>query len=249
MSLPPAVSGTSAPMPAPVRISVSGWAKPEQLVAEIRAENPNVHMPELGRNAGHGEPMFVAATTFDGPNPGYAFRTGDLGLGYYRDTGAALSSSTPGIVLPNSAGGDRNHQVSAYRAPTGKAQKRTVAGFSWVDHTLAEWADDDFRVFVGDLGNEVNDDVLSAAFAHYPSFLKSKVIRDAKSGKSKGYGFASFKDPWDMTRALREMPGKYVGNRPIKVRICLLVCVSAVANPTPSPFCGRCANPRGRSAA
>lgn len=25
-------------------------------------------------------------------------------------------------------------------------------------------------------------------------------------------------DPWDMTKALREMQGKYVGNRPIKVR-------------------------------
>jgi len=43
-------------------------------------------------------------------------------------------------------------------------------------------------------------------------------VRDGRSGKSKGYGFVSFKDPWDMTKALREMQGKYVGNRPIKVR-------------------------------
>jgi RNA recognition motif-containing protein len=60
--------------------------------------------------------------------------------------------------------------------------------------------------------------VLANAFQRYPSFQKSRVVRDSKTGKSKGYGFVSFKDPWDMTKALREMQGKYVGNRPIKVR-------------------------------
>ena len=44
------------------------------------------------------------------------------------------------------------------------------------------------------------------------------MVRNKASQKSQGYGFVSFKDPWDMTKALRDMPGKYVGNRPIKVR-------------------------------
>jgi RNA recognition motif-containing protein len=57
-----------------------------------------------------------------------------------------------------------------------------------------------------------------AVLHRYPSFQKSRVVKDSKSGKSKGYGFVSFKDPWDMTKALREMQGKYVGNRPIKIR-------------------------------
>ena len=34
---------------------------------------------------------------------------------------------------------------------------------------------DDFRIFCGDLGNEVNDDILARAFSRYPSFLKAKV--------------------------------------------------------------------------
>jgi len=68
------------------------------------------------------------------------------------------------------------------------------------------------------LGNEVNDDVLAHAFQKYPSFQKARVVRDGRSQKTKGYGFVSFRDPWDMTKALREMNGKYVGNRPIKVR-------------------------------
>ena len=44
------------------------------------------------------------------------------------------------------------------------------------------------------------------------------MVRNKASQKSLGYGFVSFKDPWDMTKALREMHGKYIGNRPVKVR-------------------------------
>jgi hypothetical protein len=96
--------------------------------------------------------------------------------------------------------------------------KRFCAGKSWEDPTLAEWPDDDFRIFVGDLGNETNDDVLAHAFGAYPSFQKARVVRNKGTQKSLGYGFVSFKDPWDMTKALREMHGKYIGNRPVKVR-------------------------------
>lgn len=67
---------------------------------------------------------------------------------------------------------------------------------------------DDFRIFCGDLGNEVNDDILARAFSRYPSFLKAKVIRDKRTGKTKGYGFVSFKDPNDYVRAMREINGK-----------------------------------------
>ena len=71
---------------------------------------------------------------------------------------------------------------------------------------------------MGDLGKEVADSHLVAAFSKYPSFLKAKVIRDSKTGKTKGYGFVSFKDPDDFTKAFREMNGKFVGSRPIKLR-------------------------------
>ncbi|XP_019735520.1 RNA-binding protein 42 [Hippocampus comes] len=95
---------------------------------------------------------------------------------------------------------------------------RTAAGTSWEDASLLEWEADDFRIFCGDLGNEVNDDILARAFSRYPSFLKAKVVRDKRTGKTKGYGFVSFKDPNDYVRAMREMNGKYVGSRPIKLR-------------------------------
>ena len=51
------------------------------------------------------------------------------------------------------------------------------------------------RLFCGDLGNEVTDEILTRAFSKYPSFLKAKVIREKgpKMGKTKGYGFISFR--------------------------------------------------------
>ncbi|CAM9261434.1 unnamed protein product, partial [Hapterophycus canaliculatus] len=77
--------------------------------------------------------------------------------------------------------------------------------------------EDDYRLFVGDLGNEVTDDNLAGAFRKYASFTKAKVIREKWNKKSKGYGFVSFLDGMDMLKALREQNGKYLGNRPMKI--------------------------------
>ncbi|CAI8603287.1 unnamed protein product [Vicia faba] len=99
-----------------------------------------------------------------------------------------------------------------------KAVPRKAAGQAWEDPILAEWPEDDYRLFCGDLGNEVNDDVLSKAFTRFPSFNMARVVRDKRTGKTKGYGFISFANPADLAAALKEMNGKYVGNRPIKLR-------------------------------
>ena len=58
--------------------------------------------------------------------------------------------------------------------------------FHRVDPNLLEWPENDFRVFVGDLGNETNDEVLNKAFARFPTFNKAKVVRDKKTNKTKG---------------------------------------------------------------
>lgn len=87
----------------------------------------------------------------------------------------------------------------------------------WSDSTLDDWPEDDFRVFCGDLGNEVTDELLSNAFRHFKSFQRARVIRDKRTGKGKGFGFVSFGSPEDMLRAIKDMDRKYVGNRPIRV--------------------------------
>lgn len=95
---------------------------------------------------------------------------------------------------------------------------RKAGGEMWSDPTLDEWPENDYRMFCGDLGNEVTDEILANAFRKYPSFLKARVLRDKRTGKTKGYGFISFKDSEDYIKAMREMNGKYVGNRPIRLK-------------------------------
>ena len=95
---------------------------------------------------------------------------------------------------------------------------RKAAGKTWEDQTLEEWPDNDYRIFCGDLGNEVNDDVLANAFKKFPSFVKAKVVRDKRTLKSKGFGFVSLMNQDDYVRAMKEMQGKYVGNRPIRLK-------------------------------
>ena len=63
---------------------------------------------------------------------------------------------------------------------------RTGGGQMWEDPSLKEWDVNDFRIFCGDLGNDVTDEVLQRTFGRYPSFQKAKVIRDKKSNKTKG---------------------------------------------------------------
>jgi len=95
---------------------------------------------------------------------------------------------------------------------------RKASGKIWRDPTLDDWPKDDYRLFCGDLGNEVTDDLLANAFRKYSSFQKAKVIRDKRTGKTKGYGFVSFSAPEDMVAALRDVNGRYVGNRPVRLK-------------------------------
>lgn len=82
-----------------------------------------------------------------------------------------------------------------------------------------------FRLFVGDLSNDVSDDVLSNAFNKYASFQKARVIRDRLSNKASlahmisvlaidprsqaKFGFVAFSDPEDFLKAWKEMDGGY----------------------------------------
>ncbi|KAA6406485.1 MAG: nuclear and cytoplasmic polyadenylated RNA-binding pub1 [Lasallia pustulata] len=55
-----------------------------------------------------------------------------------------------------------------------------------------------FHIFVGDLSNEVNDEVLLQAFSAFGSVSEARVMWDMKTGRSRGYGFVAFR-----SRAIR----------------------------------------------
>ncbi|KAL8279901.1 hypothetical protein RQP46_007751 [Phenoliferia psychrophenolica] len=73
-----------------------------------------------------------------------------------------------------------------------------------------------FRLFCGNLDSALPDETFTQTFNKWPSFVKAHLVRDHLSNKVK-YGFVAFADPEDMLKAWRELNGKYVGMRPIKI--------------------------------
>lgn len=73
-----------------------------------------------------------------------------------------------------------------------------------------------FHIFVGDLSPEVTDSTLFAAFTDYQSCSDARVMWDNKTGRSRGFGFVSFRNQHDAQRAIDEMTGKWVGSKQIR---------------------------------
>ncbi|KAL1743728.1 hypothetical protein HDZ31DRAFT_40265 [Schizophyllum fasciatum] len=156
--------------------------------------------------AGPSYPIPGASSSHQAPVPANAYEY-DVGIL------AQQSVYVPGAAI------DKRGGAGGKLAKGGKRTTvlRKGAGKVYEDQTLLEWNPSWFRLFVGDLSNDVSDDVLSNAFNKYPSFQKARVIRDRLSQKAK-YGFIAFSDPEDFLKAWKEMDGKYVGNRPIRLK-------------------------------
>lgn len=76
----------------------------------------------------------------------------------------------------------------------------------------------DHSIFVGDLASDVTDTMLQEIFScKYPSVKGAKVVIDASTGRSKGYGFVRFGDDNEKTLAMTEMNGAYCSNRPMRI--------------------------------
>ncbi|GLJ52421.1 hypothetical protein SUGI_1115080 [Cryptomeria japonica] len=96
-----------------------------------------------------------------------------------------------------------------------------------------------YSIFVGDLSSEVTDATLFAAFSIYPSCSDARVMWDQKSGRSRGFGFVSFRNQQDADNAINQMTGKSLGSRQIR---CNWATKSTSGNPgddkqnTEAPF-------------
>ena len=198
----PAPAPASAPRPkviakAPEHVPVGPAARPGRVSAGPTAPHA-YHQPpgaaagtQLQRGFAGVEAVHLAPSSYPLPP----------GVGYHGD---ARSVPPPGPPQPVKK--------------IGKPVFRNAGGDRWEDKSLADWPENDYRIFVGDLGTECTDETLARAFAKYSSFQKARVVKDRHSGKSKGFGFVSLMDGGDYARAMKEMNGKYVGNRPCKLR-------------------------------
>ncbi|CAI0402006.1 unnamed protein product [Linum tenue] len=61
------------------------------------------------------------------------------------------------------------------------------------------------NVFVGDLSPEVTDATLYAYFSSYPTCSDARVMWDQKTGRSRGFGFVSFRNQQDAQSAINDL--------------------------------------------
>ncbi|XP_078172224.1 oligouridylate-binding protein 1-like isoform X2 [Carex rostrata] len=73
-----------------------------------------------------------------------------------------------------------------------------------------------FNIFVGDLSPEVTDATLFACFSVYTSCSDARVMWDQKTGRSRGFGFVSFRTQQDAQSAINDLNGKWLGSRQIR---------------------------------
>jgi RNA recognition motif-containing protein len=73
------------------------------------------------------------------------------------------------------------------------------------------------KIFVGNLPWSVDQKALTEMFASYGDIEEAVVISDKFSGRSKGFGFVTFKDDEAAQKAIAEMNEKEVEGRKITV--------------------------------
>ncbi|XP_062199631.1 polyadenylate-binding protein RBP47-like [Phragmites australis] len=92
---------------------------------------------------------------------------------------------------------------------------------NWASFSMGDRRSDvasDHSIFVGDLASDVNDATLLETFSsRYSSVKGAKVVIDANTGRSKGYGFVRFGDDKEKTHAMTEMNGVYCSTRPMRI--------------------------------
>ncbi|KAM9896967.1 hypothetical protein OXX79_007165 [Metschnikowia pulcherrima] len=72
------------------------------------------------------------------------------------------------------------------------------------------------NIFVGDLSPEVDDEALYKFFSHFQSLKQAHVMWDMQTSRSRGYGFATFREATDAELALQSMNGKTLLGRAVR---------------------------------
>ena len=75
------------------------------------------------------------------------------------------------------------------------------------------------NLYVKNLDDSVTDDQLRDEFAAMGTITSARVMKDMKDGRSRGFGFVCFSTPEEATRAVNEMNGMLLNNKPIFVAL------------------------------
>jgi len=74
------------------------------------------------------------------------------------------------------------------------------------------------NLYIKNLDDDIDDSKLRGIFDQFGTITSAKVMSDSK-GTSKGFGFVCFSTPEEATKAVTEMNGKIVGNKPLYVAL------------------------------
>jgi RNA recognition motif-containing protein len=72
-------------------------------------------------------------------------------------------------------------------------------------------------IYVGNINYSIGEDELRKIFEVMGKVETVKIIRDKRTGKSKGFGFIEMPDKKEAMEAVNTLDGKTVGNRNLRV--------------------------------
>lgn len=75
------------------------------------------------------------------------------------------------------------------------------------------------KIFVGNLSWKTSEDNLKAHFEAFGKVVSAKIVTDQMTGKSKGFGFVEMENASDAETAIRELNGKPLGDRNLRVSL------------------------------
>ncbi|KAI7736302.1 hypothetical protein M8C21_008820 [Ambrosia artemisiifolia] len=82
---------------------------------------------------------------------------------------------------------------------------------------MASSSNVEYQCYVGSLNFATTDQSLKQAFSRYGNILKTKIIKDRETGRSRGFGFVTFMDEQSMRDAIDSMNGQTLDGRKITV--------------------------------
>lgn len=85
---------------------------------------------------------------------------------------------------------------------------------------MSQQAPEGSRLFVGNLAWETTDQTLGDAFTQAGvEPVEAKVITDRYTGRSRGFGFVTFRSVDDASMAREKLHNQLIDNRPVRVDV------------------------------
>ncbi|KAG0172832.1 Protein phosphatase PP2A regulatory subunit B [Apophysomyces sp. BC1034] len=75
------------------------------------------------------------------------------------------------------------------------------------------------NLYIKNLSDDIDDERLRDEFLRYGMITSAKIMKDEKTGLSKGFGFVCFSSADEATKAVAEMNGRMLGSKPIYVAL------------------------------